>query len=98
MGELEAAQRHLTEALRRLESALERRLATGGGPTNGHAGDPDDRESLVADVGELRRECERLQSALDEAVRDRDAVRETADAVARRLDGSIDELDRLIGD
>lgn len=108
MGELEAAQRHLTEALRRLESALARRLSAGGGGAgNGHAaavGSPElseiiaERNGLIDDVGELRHECERLQGALDEAVRDREQVRDAADGVARRLDTSIEELDRLLGD
>jgi chorismate mutase len=101
MGELEAAQRHLTEALRRLESALARRLSAGDGAGNGHSGSSEilsERNALAADVGELRHECERLQSALDEAMRDRDEVRHAADSVARRLDGSIEELDRMLGD
>ena len=91
MGELEAAQRHLTEALRRLESALARRLSRGGGTGNGSAG-----PGLAADVEALREECQRLNAALDEAMRERDMVREAAGAVVQRLDGSIDELDRLL--
>lgn len=91
MGELEAAQRHLTEAVRRLESALTRRLSRNPGPTNGPA-------SGAPDVDALRDECQRLNAALDHAMRERDEVREAADSVVRRLDGSIDELDRLLED
>lgn len=90
MGELEAAQRHLTESLRRLESALARRLSRTAG-TNGGS-DP----RLAGDVQALREECQRLNAALDEALRERDVVRATADSLVRRLDGSIDELDRLL--
>ena len=93
MGELEAAQRHLTEALRRLENALALRLGRGSAAINGVA-DP----GITSDVDALRDECRRLNAALDQAMRERDAVRETADAVVRRLDGSIDELDRLLED
>lgn len=101
MGELEAAQRHLTESLRRLESALARRLSRGDRPVNGHPGPEGgaaERASLAADVDALRDECERLNVALDDAMRERDAVREVADTVVRRLDGSIEELDRLLED
>ncbi|MDX1541663.1 MAG: DUF4164 family protein [Geminicoccaceae bacterium] len=91
MGELEAAQRHLTEALRRLEGALARRLSRGGG-TNGQHADP----GIGGDVEALRDECQRLNAALDEALRERDVVRAAAGSVVQRLDGSIDELDRLL--
>lgn len=90
MGDLEAAQRHLTEALGRLEGALTRRLSR---PTFSEG----DADPLVSgDMEAMRDECRRLNAALDEARRERDAVREAADAVVRRLDGSIDELDRLL--
>jgi hypothetical protein len=92
MGELETAQRHLTEALQRLESALGRRLSRAAGG-NGQA-DP----LVAADLEAMREECQRLNAALDEVARERDEVREAAQAVVRRLDGSIDDLDQLLGD
>ena len=102
MAELEAAQRHLTEALRRLESALARRLSATG-PAG--AVDPGgvevqnllaERNALADDVDALRRECERLYGAIDLAERERETARTAAHAVAQRLDGSIAELDRLL--
>lgn len=95
MADLEAAQRHLTESLRRLEAALARRLAQAPrSPANG--GDAGRASALAEDVDALRHECERLSAALEIAEQERQAARAAADAVARRLDGSIAELDRLL--
>jgi hypothetical protein len=100
MVELETAQRHLSDALRRLETALMRRLAApraGGEP--GHELDAllVERDSLARDVTVLRRECDRLAAALHEAEAEKRQIREITETVARRLDGSIGELDRMLG-
>lgn len=100
MAELEAAQRHLTEALRRLESALARRLSAGGPVPmvkNGEVRDlVNERNALADHADSLRQECERLHDALKVAEQEREVARSAADSVARRLDGSIAELDRLL--
>lgn len=98
MGDMEAAQRHLTEALRRLEGALARRLSRAAPSGNGSDHTGAAPPGFADDVAALREECQRLNSALDVAMRERDAVREAAGSVARRLDGSIEELDRLLED
>jgi hypothetical protein len=77
MAELEAAERHLSAALERLQAALNRRMA-GGGPAPHVASD------LPDDVVALQEECQTL--------------REVASHVSQRLDRSIHELDRLLGD
>ena len=101
MSQLEAAQQHLAEALRRLENALMRRLTEGG------AGAPADyerrlaaltaeRNDLARDVGMLRGECDRLSAALSDVQRDHRNLRDVTGHVARRIDGSIAEIDRLL--
>lgn len=98
MAELETAQRHLSDALKRLETALARRLSAAP------LGDEDrpfqaaglERDALARDVAALRSECDRLNQALREAEEENRAIRETTDAVARRLDGSIHEIDKLL--
>lgn len=77
MAELEAAERHLSAALERLQAALNRRIS-GGAPGAGVASD------LPDDVVALQEECQTL--------------REAAGHVSQRLDRSIHELDRLLGD
>jgi hypothetical protein len=77
MAELEAAERHLSAALERLQAALNRRMAGGGlAPQVG--------SDLPDDVVALQEECQTL--------------REVASHVSQRLDRSIHELDRLLGD
>jgi len=77
MAELEAAERHLSAALERLQAALNRRMAEGGlAPQIG--------SDLPDDVVALQEECQTL--------------REVASHVSQRLDRSIHELDRLLGD
>jgi len=76
MAELEAAERHLSAALERLQAALNRRRS-GAAPASGAADLPDD---VIA----LQEECQTL--------------REVAGHVSQRLDRSINELDRLLGD
>jgi hypothetical protein len=77
MADLEAAERHLSAALERLQAALSRRT-TGGMPASNVGSD------LPDDVIALQEECQTL--------------REVAGHVSRRLDRSINELDRLLGD
>jgi hypothetical protein len=100
MAELEAAERHLNEALARLEAALARRLAatSAGGTSQALQAVRTERDALGQEVAGLRRECERLSAALREAERENRAIRELTANVARRLDGSIDELDRMLED
>jgi hypothetical protein len=77
MAELEAAERHLSAALERLQAALNRRRA-GGAAAAGVASD------LPDDVVALQQECQML--------------REVAGHVSQRLDRSIGDLDRLLGE
>jgi hypothetical protein len=102
MSQLEAAQRHLTRALRRLEAALEHRVSQSPGDAAG----PDprvladltaERDQLAHNLGVLQDQCDRLSVALSEVQHDNRTLREVNGRVARRLDGSIAELDRLIG-
>jgi Domain of unknown function (DUF4164) len=102
MSQLEAAQRHLTSALRRLEAALEHRLTrSGAGPG---ASDPRasakiaaERDELARNLAVLHEQCDRLSEALSEAQHDNRALREMNGHIGRRLEGSIAELDRLLG-
>jgi len=98
MSELDAAQRRLNEALRRLEGALSRRLATAPGAEMERElrTIATERDALARDVSALRNECDRLSNALREAEEEKRSLQEVSDAVARRLDGSIGELDRLL--
>lgn len=99
MSALKIAEQHLNEALSRLEHVMARRLA---------AADPDqaavidrlteEREALSRDVQSLRTECERLSEALKAVERDHHEIKETTGQVASRLDSSIEELDRMIGE
>ena len=95
MSELETAQQHLELALQRFEDALARRLAATGGD-EGTAQLDSEREKLARDVGTLQAECDRLGSALSEAEREQKSLRAVNEDVAQRLDGSIDELNRLL--
>ena len=101
MSQLEAAQQHLANALRRLENALTHRLTQDG------VGAPADyerrlaaltaeRNELARDVGMLRGECDRLSAALSEIQRNHHNLRDVTGHVARRIDGSIAEIDRLL--
>jgi len=99
MSALKIAEHHLNEALSRLEQVMARRLA---------AADPDqaavihrltgERDALQHDVDGLRAECERLGEALKMMEREHDDMKTATGQVASRLDSSIDELDRMIGD
>jgi ubiquinone biosynthesis protein UbiJ len=94
MSQLDAAQQHLAEALRRLENALAHRLAEVG------SGAPADFERRIAAVtaerNMLRGECDRLSAALSEMQQDHRNLRDVTGHVARRIDGSIAEIDRLL--
>jgi Domain of unknown function (DUF4164) len=102
MSQLEAAQRHLTRALRRLEAALEHRLSRPPGDSAGS--DPRaltqvgaERDQLARNLAVLHEQYDRLSVALSETQLDNRTLREANGRVARRLDGSIGELDRLLG-
>ncbi len=102
MSQLEAAQRHLTRALRRLEAVLEQRLSRAPGDSAG--ADPRalaqlgaERDQLARNLAALHEQHDRLSAALNETQHDNRALREVSGRVARRLDGSIGELDRLLG-
>ena len=62
MAELEAAQRHLSNALQRLQAALEGRSP---GTTDLLAPTGEQRDDLTRHVGVLRSECDRLSAALN---------------------------------
>ncbi len=98
MAELETAQRHLSDALKRLEAAVARRLSAAPSAEYERAVEQlgAERDTLARDVAVLRSECDRLSEALRETEEENRAIRETTDAVARRLDGSIHDIDRLL--
>jgi SMC interacting uncharacterized protein involved in chromosome segregation len=100
MSELETAQQHLTQALRRLETAVARRLmrppSAAGTDSQAFEHLTAEREDLARNVGVLRSECDRLSAALSEIERDHRNLREVTSEVARRIDGSIAEIDRLL--
>lgn len=99
MSALKIAEQHLNQALSRLEQVMARRLA---------AADPDqaavidrltsERDVLSKDVERLRAECERLREALGSMEREHDDIKETTGQVVNRLDSSIEDIDRMIGD
>ena len=99
MSALTIAEQHLNQALSRLEQVMARRLA---------AADPDqagvidrltsERDALSRDVEALRAECERLGETLKKTERESEDIKQTTEQVASRLDNSIEELDRMIGD
>jgi hypothetical protein len=102
MSQLEAAQRHLTRALKRLEAALEHRLTrSGAGPAASDlkavADVTAERDELVRNLAVLHEQCDRLSVALNEAQHDNRTLREINGQIGRRLEGSIGELDRLLG-
>ena len=108
MSTLDAAQKRLEDALRRVETALgQRPRAAAAGAATGPQFDVSaferelarlgaERDALAGDVDELRRECGRLIEALDAVQRDNAELRQINEQVARRLDGTIDELQRLL--
>ena len=97
MSVLDVAEQHLTEALSRLENALAARLvASDPDQTAALAKIASERDALRRDVEALRHECARLNAALREAEQGKDAMRKVTDEVAERLDGSIEELSRVI--
>jgi hypothetical protein len=100
MSDFEKARAHLAEALKRLETAVARRLmrppAAGAGGQKGLGQLEAERDGLARDVGMLRGECDRLSAALSEMQRDNRNLREVTGHVAQRIDGSIAELDRLL--
>lgn len=99
MSDLNTAQRHLNEALRRLESALSRRLSSAPGAETEQAlrAATAERDAMARDVTALRAECDRLREALREAEEEKRSLREVTDSIAERLDGSISEIDRMLG-
>jgi hypothetical protein len=101
MSEFEKARQHLAEALKRLETAVARRLmrppAAGSGGQRGLEQLAAERDGLTRDVGMLRGECDRLSAALSEMQRDNRNLREVSGHVAQQIDGSIAQIDRLLG-
>ena len=95
MSQFETAQRHLSRALRRLETVLEQRWSPAAGVAGGS--DAPALDELGAERDALLAQCERLNAALSEAQHDNRTLREVSSQVAQRLDGSIVELDRLLG-
>jgi len=97
MSQFETAQRHLSRALRRLETVLEQRLSQPVGAAAGSGAPAPALAQLGAERDDLLEQCERLSAALSEAQHDNRTLREVSSHVAQRLDGSIVELDRLLG-
>ena len=95
MSQMEAAQRHLSRALRRLEAALEHRLNRSASEPAGAVSA--ERDELAHNLAVLHEQCERLSVALSEAQHDNRTLREMNGHIGRRLEGSIAELDRLLG-
>lgn len=99
MAELQEAERHLSEALGRLEAALAKRLDQAGAyqvPPGPVADLARERDALRRDVAALGAECERLRAAMRAAEDENRALREASAAVASRLDGSISQIDRIL--
>jgi ubiquinone biosynthesis protein UbiJ len=101
MSQLQAAQQHLAQALRRLDKALAHRLTQGGSAAPADyqralAAITAERNDLARDVDMLRNECDRLSAALSEMQRDHRNLRDVTGHVAGRIDGSIAEIDRLL--
>lgn len=107
MSTLDAAQKRLEDALRRVETALGQRPRGAGASAGPQQFDASaferelaqlgaERDALAGDVDALRRECDRLSEALDAVQRDNAELRQINEQVARRLDGTIDELQRLL--
>jgi hypothetical protein len=101
MSEFETAHQHLAEALKRLETAVARRLmrpppAPGTGDRHALEELTAERDDLARNVEVLRSECDRLSAALSEVQRDHRNLREVTSHVAQRIDGSIAEIDRLL--
>ena len=101
MSQLEAAQQHLEQALERLEDALALRLAqpppgTDADYQRAFAAITAERNDLARNVRALRSECDRLSATLSAMQRDNDALRTMTGQVARRIDGSIAEIDHLL--
>ena len=101
MSQLQTAQQRLAQALRRLENALARRLtqdlsAAPAEYQRALAAITAERDDLARDVGMLRSECDRLSAALSEMQRDHRNLRDLTGRVARRIAGSIAEIDRLL--
>jgi hypothetical protein len=98
MSDMDIANQHLAQALRRFEAALARRLARApnGAAEQTLARVGGERDDLARDVGALRAECDRLSAALSEAEETNQALRQVTHQVAERLDGSIAELDHLL--
>lgn len=99
MSDMETAQLHLNQALRRLEAALARRLSQSpnGEVEQRLARLSSERDAMARDMAMLRSECDRLTAALGGAERTNDELHRVTTRVAERLDGSIAELDRLLG-
>ncbi len=55
-----------------------------------------ERNDLAGQVTMLRGECDRLSAALSEMQQDHRNLRDVTGHVARRIDGSIAEIDRLL--
>jgi hypothetical protein len=101
MSQLEAAQQHLAQALERLEDALALRLTqpppgTDADYQRAFAEITAERNHLARNVRALRSECDRLSATLSAMQRDNDALRTVTGQVARRIDGSIAEIDHLL--
>jgi chromosome segregation ATPase len=94
MSQLKTAQQRLTEALRRLESALTQQMMKSA---SGAPGDYERRlAAIAAERNMLRAECDRLSAALSEVQQEHRNLREVTGHVAGRIDGSIAEIDRLL--
>jgi chromosome segregation ATPase len=99
MSALDIAEHHLNEALTRLERVMARRLAAAD-PNQAAAIDrlTSERDAMLGEIESLKAECARLSDALETVEAERDALRKASGEAAARLDGSIKELDRMIGE
>ena len=101
MSSLDAAQKRLEDALRRVEAALIER-PRGAAQPDASAFERElaqldaERDALANDADELRRERDRLSEALEAVQRDNALLRLINEQVARRLVGTIGELQRLL--
>jgi hypothetical protein len=73
MAELEAAERHLSAALERLQAALSRRRS-GGAPASGVADLPDDVIALQEECQTLREVAGHVSQRLDRSIDELDRL------------------------
>jgi hypothetical protein len=94
MSRLESAMNQFSQALDRLEAAVNRRGAGGAGSAAGPGGAS---EKILREIQALREDRAKLAEALDSARADYAALESVGDEVEGRLDGAIRDIRRVLG-